>query len=166
MSFNLDVLFFEPADLGLDNPMADPYKHEISEVKHGEPLCVSDINDEELEEGESEQRRLRSVIAHLSQQCDYWIAQAEEHDRTIADLEQRTSMDTAHAELPRDILRRINRLESEMVRLRAENAQLKETHKTTERENILLGIQNESKANKLKGANTKVKNAKQVASKE
>ena len=75
-------------------------------------------------------------------------------------------MDTAHAELPRDILRRINRLESEMVRLRAENAQLKETHKTTERENILLGIQNESKANKLKGANTKVKNAKQVASKE
>ncbi|EUC47303.1 hypothetical protein COCMIDRAFT_90425 [Bipolaris oryzae ATCC 44560] len=166
MSFNLDVLFFEPADLCLDNTAADLHKHETSQVKDGELLWMADVNDEELEEGECEQRRLRSTIAHLNQQCDHWKAQAEEYGKIIAELDQRTSRDTAHPKLPRDILRRINRLEGETVRQRAENAQLKKMHKTTERENVLLGTQNENKANKLKGANIKVKNAKQVASKE
>lgn len=137
------MLFFEPADLCLDNLTAYPYRHEVSEAKHGESLRAADMNDEELEEGASEQRRLRSTIAHLSKQYDYWKAQAEEHGKTIAELDQRTSRDRGYSKLPRDIQRGINRLESETVRLRAENAQPKETHKMTERENVLLGTQRE-----------------------
>lgn len=165
MSFNLDALFLESADL-YEEGLRDVLSKQDSSIKPGELLWVADVGDEELDKQENEQARLRSIIANLGHQCDQWKAQAEEQAKVIANLDRGVSRDATMLNLPRDIIRRLNRLQSEIARLRAENAQLKETRKTTERENVLLGNQNESKASKLKGANKKVRHAKEVAGKE
>lgn len=165
MSLNLDMLFLEPTDSCLEVSTTNLSTRKLPKVKHGERLSITDENDHELE-GDAVHSHLRSIIAFLNCQCDHWKAQVEEHARVIADLDRRVSTDAACSKLPHDVLRRINHLESETTRLRSENAQLKESCKTTERENILLGNRNESKDNKLKGAKQKIKNAKQVADRE
>jgi chromosome segregation ATPase len=81
-------------------------------------------------------------------------------------LDRKTARRVEETELPTDTVRRFNRLESEVARLRSDNTQLKETLKTIEYENVHLGNQNDGKTRKLKGANKKVHNAKQVAGKE
>lgn len=166
MSFNLDTLFLEPADLCLEPATASASTRDSSKAKGGEQLLMQDRHDYQSKGNDSEQSRLQFTIAYLSQQRDQWKAQAEEHAKIIADLDQRASTDAACSNLPYNVLRRINRLESEIARLRLENAHLKESCKTTERANVLLGNQNENKDNKLKGAKKKVKNAKQVADRE
>ncbi|KAL6151643.1 hypothetical protein ACJQWK_10400 [Exserohilum turcicum] len=125
MSFNLDALFLESLDVCAESSPAS-LSRQGSHIKAGELLWAADASNEELDEKESEQARLRSIIANLSQQRDYWKAETEEQAKIIADLDHGVSRGAANSNLPRDIVRRINRLQNETARLRSENDRLKE----------------------------------------
>ncbi|KAI2484535.1 hypothetical protein Ptr902_03475 [Pyrenophora tritici-repentis] len=165
MSFNLDALFQEPED---QTPVSvidsTPRKDGAESEFAGGLWAVSDIDEDAKAKGD-EELRLRVMVAKLSMQCSMWKAQAEEQAKMLADLDRKTSKRGA-ADLSDDTVRRINRFESEVAHLRSENSQLKETLKTIEYENVKLENQNDGKGRKLKGANKKVKNAKEVAGKE
>ncbi|KAG9191336.1 hypothetical protein G6011_09424 [Alternaria panax] len=135
-------------------------------MEHAEGLWVTGTGNDEQEAKDGEEARLCATIASMSHKADYWKARAEEYRNTIAELDKKTPKDAAGSNLPSETVRRLNRLESELTRLRSENAQLKETLKTIEYDNGNLGNQNDGKARKLKGADKKVRNAKAVAGNE
>ncbi|KAI4694515.1 hypothetical protein J4E81_006734 [Alternaria sp. BMP 2799] len=166
MSFNLDALFHDPDDLHSGALSLSLSVSKASTVESAGGLWHESVVDAEQEAKHGEEARLRTTIATLSQQCEDWKGQAEERGRTIEDLDRKTSKAAAASDLPTDTVRRLNRLESEVTRLRSENTQLKDTLKTIEYENVNLGNQNDGKTRKLKGANKKVKNAKDMAGKE
>ncbi|CAA9959452.1 SCP-1 multi-domain protein [Pyrenophora teres f. maculata] len=165
MSFDLDALFREPEDLHLLFEKPATSRQNDQEFGLAGGLYAADPNDEDARAKGYEEIRLREVVAKLSIQCNTWKVQAEQQAKMIADLDRRTSKRAA-ADLSDDTVRRINRFESEVARLRSENSQLKETLKTIEYEKVKLENQNDGKGRKLKGANKKVKNAKEVAGKE
>lgn len=166
MSFNLDALFHDPDDLCSKTLSLSLSVSKASTVEPAGSLWQENAVDEEQEAKDGEEARLRATIATLSQQCEYWKGQAEERGKTVDDLDRRTAKTAAGSDLPADTVRRLNRLESEVTRLRSENTQLKDTLKAIEYENVNLGDKNDGKTRKLKGANKKVKNAKEVAGKE
>jgi chromosome segregation ATPase len=166
MSFNLDALFYEPADLRLKDTSFAPSINKTPITESTEGTLVGSAGDNEYDEEDGEEACLRAAVASLNQESAHWKAKAEEHCKTLKELDRKTSVDVADSSLPTDTARRLNRLESEVARLRSENTQLKETLKTIEYENVNLGNQNDGKTRKLKGANKKVRNAKEVAGKE
>ncbi|KAI4614502.1 hypothetical protein J4E83_007156 [Alternaria metachromatica] len=166
MSFNLDALFHDTDDLRSGTLSLSLSVSKASTVESAGGIWHENVIDEEQEAKHGEEARLRSTIATLSQQCEHWKGQAEERGKTIDDLDRRTAKTAAGSDLPTDTVRRLNRLESEVTRLQSENTQLKDTLKTIEYENFNLGNQNDGKTRKLKGANKKVKNAKDTAWKE
>ncbi|KAI4954030.1 hypothetical protein J4E91_001739 [Alternaria rosae] len=166
MSFNLDALFHDSDDLRPKTLKLSLSVPKASVVEPAGGLWQENAVDEEQEAKDGEEARLRAVVASLSQESDYWKAQAEERGKTIEDLDRKAAKITTGPDVTTDTVRRVNRLESEVTRLRSENTQLKDTLKTIEYENFNLGNQNDGKTRKLKGANKKVKNAKEVAGKE
>ncbi|KAH6845920.1 hypothetical protein BKA58DRAFT_357844 [Alternaria rosae] len=166
MSFNLDALFHDSDDLRPKTLTLSLSVPKASIVESAGGLWQENAVDEEQEAKHGEEARLRAMVASLSQESDYWKAQAEERGKTIEDLDRKTAKIATGLDLPTDTVRRVNRLEIEVTRLRSENTQLKDTLRTIEYENVNLGNQNDGKTRKLKGANKKVKNAKEVAGKE
>ncbi|CAO2655186.1 Nn.00g102500.m01.CDS01 [Neocucurbitaria sp. VM-36] len=167
MSFDLDALFQERLELfpktqHTEPPCASPNGKELS----GIPEEFSEAVKEATEKG-TEVNSARGLIKTLVQDRDAWKQEAEDQAKVIGDLERRIySKSVAHSDLPVDLVRRMTRVESENVRLRADNAQLKENLKAAESENATLCDENDGNTKKLKGANKKVKNAKNVAGKE
>jgi chromosome segregation ATPase len=135
-------------------------------TKEGEALWVAGPDDDDVIVRESEAAGLRAIIASLSRERDAWKTRADEQEQTIGELDRRFSKDIANSNLPADVVQRLNRFESEFARLRTENSQLKEDLKAIEYESVDMGNQNDKKTGKLKGANKKVKNSKEVAGKE
>jgi hypothetical protein len=166
MSFNLDTLFHEPAELCQKTQALTLQSESAPVIKANEALWVADADNDEVVAKESEDADVRAVIASLSRERDAWKARAEQQELVIAELDRRVSKDLAKADLPADVVRRLNHLESETTRLRSDNRRLKLELQATEHENVNLGNWNEGKARKLKGANKKVINAKEVAGKE
>ncbi|KAF1837744.1 hypothetical protein BDW02DRAFT_518218 [Decorospora gaudefroyi] len=166
MSFNLDALYCEPVEVGHEHvPYRVTREDAVKNMLSGE-LWMAEADSEEVIAKDREEAGLRGMIAALTRERDAWEAQAKAQAKVIADLDRHISKEVAHSGLPDDIIRHLNRLESEIARLRCENNQLKENLRATECENVSLGNQIEGKARKLKGATKKVKNAKEVADKE
>jgi hypothetical protein len=67
------------------------------------------------------------------------------------------------AQLPVDVVRRLQRLENDCQHLRVQNAKLHENLKAAESETATLRDTIAEKSQKMKGANRKTKNAKEVA---
>jgi chromosome segregation ATPase len=166
MSFNLDALFHEPAELCQKAQALTLQSESAPVIKVSGALWVADTDKGEVVAKESEDADVRAIIASLSRERDAWKARAEQQDLVIAELDRRVSKDLAKTDLPADVVRRLNRLESETTRLWSDNSRLKLELQATEHENVNLGNQNDGKARKLKGANKKVINAKEVAGKE
>jgi chromosome segregation ATPase len=166
MSFNLDALFHEPVEL-YEEVQSLTLQSEVAPVtKASEAFWVAGVDEDEVVAKERKDVDVRAIITSLSKERDVWKARAENQEVTIAELDRRVSKDLAKSDLPTDVVRRLNRLESEITRLRSENSHLKEHLQATEYEKVNLSNQNDGKAKKLKGANKKVKNAKEVAGKE
>jgi chromosome segregation ATPase len=163
MSFNLNALFHEPVKLYEKAQSLTLQSEVTSAMKASEAFWVADANDNEVVTKESEDAEMRAIITSLSKERDAWKTRAENQEVTIAELDRRVSKDLANSSLPTAVVRHLNRLESEITRLRSENSQLKDNLQATEYEKINLSNQNDGKARKLKGANKKVKNAKEVA---
>ncbi|KAJ4362326.1 Trafficking protein particle complex subunit 31 [Neocucurbitaria cava] len=167
MSFDLDALFLERLEL-----FAEPQPTESRRVNSGgkeTPQICEKINhavEEAMEKGVVD-NNLRDSIQTLIHERDNWKEQAESQSEVIQKLHHRIySKNIANSDLPADLVRRMDRVESENVRLRADNMQLKENLRAAESENATLCDENDGKNKKLKGANKKVKNAKNVAGKE
>lgn len=109
---------------------------------------------------------VEAVIKSLIKERDGLQAQVKEHAGTIEHLECRVYAKVASdAELPIDVIRRLNRLESECQHLRDRNTKLSENLKAAESETATLRNTIAEKAQKVKGATRKAKNAKEVAGK-
>ncbi|KAF2825859.1 hypothetical protein CC86DRAFT_294485 [Ophiobolus disseminans] len=108
-----------------------------------------------------------AVIKALIKERDDVQSQVKEQACTIEQLERRVyARVAADAQLPVDVVRRLNRLESDCLNLRKENAKLHDNLKAAESETATLRDTISEKAQKAKGALKKTKNAKEVASKE
>jgi len=85
MSFNLDALFHDPDDLRSGILSLSLSVSKASTVESVGGLWHENVVDEEQEAKDGEEARLRTTIATLSQQCEYWKGQAEERGKTIDD---------------------------------------------------------------------------------
>lgn len=107
-----------------------------------------------------------AVIRSLIKERDDAQAQVKEHASTIDQLERRVyAKAAAGTELPVDVVRRLNKLETECQNLRKENAKLHDNLKAAECETVTLRDNISEKAQKVKGAQKKTKAAKEVAGK-
>lgn len=107
-----------------------------------------------------------AVIRSLIKERDDLQAQVKEQASTIEQLERRIYAKVAtDAQLPVDVVRRLNRLESDTQHLRKENTRLNENLKAAESETATLRDTIAEKSQKVKGALKKTKNAKEVAGK-
>jgi hypothetical protein len=169
MSFHLDALFREPVELYPEPPSPKTLSKGALGTKAAAALLKENsyIDGMAAEDGEDAGTTvLGDTLTALILDRNAWKAQAEERNKIINGLDQRISRDPNHSDLPGDVVRRFNRHESEVTRLKSENAQLKDSLYIIECENTRIGNQNDGKARKLKGANKKVKNAKDVAGKQ
>jgi chromosome segregation ATPase len=109
----------------------------------------------------------KAVIRALIKERDEAQAQVKEHATTIEHLENRIYKKVeADQELSVDVVRRLHRLETDVQNLRKENARLHDNLKAAESETATLRDTISEKAQKVKGALKKSKNAKEVAGKE
>jgi chromosome segregation ATPase len=107
-----------------------------------------------------------AVIKSLIKQRDDWEAQAKEYATEKEDLQRRLYAKLAdQSDLPTNIVRRLHRLENDCQRLRVENTKLHENLKAAESETTGLRDKIVDQTQKVKGANKKTKNAKEVAGK-
>ncbi|KAF1921358.1 NO signaling/Golgi transport ligand-binding domain-containing protein [Ampelomyces quisqualis] len=107
---------------------------------------------------------VEAVIKSLVKERDDLQVQAREQASTIEQLERRIyTKVAADAQLPVDVVRRLQRLENDCQHLRSQNAKLNENLKAAESETATLRNTIAEKAQKMKGANKKTKNAKEVA---
>lgn len=167
MSFDLDALFQERLEL-----FAEPQPTESPRVTSGgkETPQISEQNNHAVEEAAEKgivDKNVRDLIQTLVHERDSWKEQAESQIEVVESLQRcMYSKNIADSDLPADLVRRMDRVESENVCLRADNVQLKENLRAAESENATLCDENDGKNKKLKGANKKVKNAKDIAGKE
>jgi chromosome segregation ATPase len=137
MSFGLDALFEER----LEAFPADP-----ASILH------------------SASSHVEAVIKSLVKERDELQTQVKNHESTIEHLERRVYAKAAtDSELPVDVVRRLNRLEKDCQYLRDKNTRLRENLTATESETATLRDTIADKSQKMKGANKKTKNAKEVA---
>jgi chromosome segregation ATPase len=174
MSFELDSLFnlddFEESlnlsiipnlvdrDNNLDTKQTDEEKNDTAheddplEEVHFDVLITTTLQDEN-----------RNLISEMKE----WKSKAEEHAKANNRFHQRlTGTYQAQTGIPAELITRLNKLERENQHLRAEITELKERVGEVGRENMVLCEGNTGKSRKLKGANKKVKNAKDVAVRE
>jgi hypothetical protein len=103
----------------------------------------------------------------LIREVKKWKAKAEEYERSNQRLYQKLSGTyQEQSDIPAELTARLRKTDRENQRLRSEITELKEKFEEVERENLLLCEENVGKSRKLKGANKKVRNAKDVAGKE
>lgn len=110
-----------------------------------------------------------SVIKGLIRERDALHAQSIEDTSTIEQLQRRLyakATDNDATNLPYEIVTRLHRRENEVQRLRKTNDSLKDNLTAAENETCLPREQLVDRQEKMKGANKKTKNAKEVASKE
>jgi chromosome segregation ATPase len=137
MSFGLDALFEER----LEAFPADP-----ASVLHSVPSHIE------------------AVIKSLVKERDELQTQVKTHESTIEHLERRVyAKVAADSELPVHVVRRLNRLEKDCQYLRDQNTRLRENLTAAESETATLRDTIADKSQKMKGANKKTKNAKEVA---
>jgi hypothetical protein len=107
------------------------------------------------------------IVRSLIRERNCLQAQVKEDAVTIEQLRHRiySKLPTDIA-LPPETVRRLYQLEHDNERLRKENIKLSENLRAAERETATLRDSLEDKSQKVKGANKKTKNAKQVAVKE
>ena len=116
---------------------------------------------------QKENAPVHDVLSELIAERDEWKSKAEDCATVIERLEKRLNKkEASHPDLPGEIVRRLERVEHENARLRTEKADLKERLKPAENAKASLCHDNDNKDNKIKGANKKAKNAKEVAGKE
>jgi chromosome segregation ATPase len=134
MSFGLEALFEERLEAFPAEPLSVP---------HSSP-------------GSAE-----SVIMSLIKERDDLQALFKDHTSTIEHLERRIYHEVAaDAQLSVDVLRRLDRLESECQQLRTQNMKLNENLKAAGSETATLRDAIDEKSQKIKGALKKTKNAK------
>jgi prefoldin subunit 5 len=137
MSFGLEALFEE---------RLEAFSAEPASVLHSTPSHVE------------------AVIRSLVKERDELQTQVKDHTYTIEHLERRIYAKVGtDAEIPMDVVRRLNRLENECQQLRAQNTKLSDNLKAAESETATLRDTIAEKSQKMKGANKKTKNAKEVA---
>lgn len=158
MSFDLDALFQERMEVFPPVASASPRdtctKSETTTKTH---LASSNIDS-----------HVKDMIQSLIGERNQWQAQAKEYGKMNKDLERRIydKRVLQKENQPLDVVRRMDRLQIENSRLQTELAHLKENLKAAECENTTLCDENAGQIRKLKGANKKMKNAKEVAGKE
>ncbi len=158
---NLDELFAERLEIF---PGPTPHERSPADARN---LATGNFNSKELNGAHGEDDAVREIINSLIQERDSLQAEIKDQANIIQILEQRHyNKDISQSDLPGDVVRRLNRLTVENERLRRSNEELKSDLKSAETENVNLYDENEGQAKKLKGANKKVKNAKDVAGKE
>jgi chromosome segregation ATPase len=139
MSFGLEALFDERLEV---------FPAEPAEIMHSDPS------------------QFKAVIKSLVRERDDLQAQVNNNATTIEHLESRIyAKVAADADLPVDIARRLNRLESECLQLRQRNTKLNDNLRAAESETATLRDTIVEKSQKMNGANKKTKNAKEVAMK-
>jgi DNA repair exonuclease SbcCD ATPase subunit len=107
---------------------------------------------------------VEAVIKSLVKERDELQTQVKNHESTIEHLERRVYAKVASdAELPVDVVRRLNRLEKDCQHLRDQNTRLRDNLTAAESETATLRDTIAEKSQKMKGANKKTKNAKEVA---
>lgn len=158
---NLDELFAERLEI-----FPGPTPHERSSTV-ARSLNTGDIDSEALKGAHEEDDAVREIINSLIRERDSLQAEIKDQANIIQILERRChNKEISQSDLPGDVVRRLNRLTVENERLKRNNEELKGDLKSAETENVNLYDENEGQAKKLKGANKKVKNAKDVAGKE
>jgi chromosome segregation ATPase len=106
----------------------------------------------------------QAAIKSLIKERDDLQAQVKDQTNTIDHLERRIyTKVAADADLPVDVVRRLNRLESENLQLRGRNTKLNDNLRAAESETATLRDAVAENSQKVKGANKKTKNAKEVA---
>jgi phage shock protein A len=137
MSFGLDALFEE---------RLEAFPAEPASVLHSAPSHVE------------------AVINSLVKERDELQMQVKNHESTIEHLERRVYAKVAtDSGLPVDVIRRLSRLEKDCRYLRDQNTRLRENLTAAESETATLRDTIAETSQKMKGANKKTKNAKQVA---
>lgn len=165
MSFYLDGLFHEPDELCQDGQSLK-FSEIASKTTESSALWVANADSDEVVAMAGEVAGLQAMIASLKTERDTFKAQVDDQKRTNENLDRSISKDFSNSVLPMDVVRRLNRLEVEVTRLQSENSQLKSDLQANAYRNFNLSNQNDRKSRKLKGANKKVKNAKEVAGNE
>jgi hypothetical protein len=168
MSSDLNDLF---GDTGLDNCP------ELSSSIRSSSPCPSntsgdrkpDDDDEGLSDlmGGVQLMMNQDPITALMDERDKWRNRTNESAKRIAVLEKRmASKSITGLPLGSDLKARLDHLERENERLKREKLRVEEELQATKMQNASLCNDNDGKSRKLKGANKKVKNAKDVAVKE
>jgi chromosome segregation ATPase len=107
------------------------------------------------------------TIKDLLRERGEWQAQAEKYVTAYEELERRVYKNAiADADLPQEIVRRLNRLENVTTQYQAENKDLREKLNAVEYELAVRESEITGQKNRLKGAGKKVRNAKDVAGKQ
>jgi chromosome segregation ATPase len=137
MSFGLEALFEE---------RLEAFPAELTAITH--------TNSSECE----------AAIKSLIKERDDLHAKVKDQTNTINHLERRIyTKVAADADLPVDVVRRLNRLENENQQLRKLNTKLTDNLRASESENATLCDTIAENSQKMKGASKKTKNAKEVA---
>ncbi|KAF1957785.1 hypothetical protein CC80DRAFT_33768 [Byssothecium circinans] len=174
MSFDLDTLFGDAdvdtcPDLGSSGCPSSASSSLISSaLLHDDhaPTCDDLDNLGDMIRG-IELRLEQDQVIQLIKERDDWRAQAHELAKRVVELEKRMASKAATGPpMDPDFVARLNSLERENRRLVTDNLRLKDELQDVERKNSRLCNDNEGKSRKLRGANKKAKNAKDVAVKE
>ncbi|UPX15054.1 Trafficking protein particle complex subunit 31 [Ascochyta rabiei] len=184
MSVDLDVLFACELDTAAElEPSLTPKFCPVASVSTADTTLYDDetggaslINDEliggpvadtGLPFGMHVDTYAEDTIKSLLRERDSWKAGAEKHSKAYEDLERRVYRNAiVGADLPTDIIGRLNLLESATDHYRVKNRTLRESLSVAE--NKIVALQNEiaGQKNRLKGAGKKVRNAKDAAGKQ
>jgi hypothetical protein len=110
---------------------------------------------------------VEDTIRSVSHERDLWKAEATQYQKDYENLQQKVCRKAFHdLDLPAEVVRRLERLETEVTRYLTENSNLRDNLKAAKSEVMTLQNHIASQKNKLKGAGKQVRNAKDVASKQ
>jgi DNA repair exonuclease SbcCD ATPase subunit len=109
----------------------------------------------------------KAIIASLVKQLKKSEEQAQKHEVEKGEVQRRLNAKVAtQTGFPTDVIDRLQRIENDCQRLRSENTKLSDNWRAAESETTTLRDKLADQAQKVKCANKKTKNAKQVAEKE
>ncbi|KAF2646256.1 hypothetical protein P280DRAFT_464494 [Massarina eburnea CBS 473.64] len=171
MSFDRDILFGDTSFESCPEACSANCSSSVSTISvsndQGRSDRVPTYDDlDDLGEvlGVMQQLLTKDKIDELMGEREKWKVHVDESAKRIAVLEKRVGSKPAiGVPTDPDLVARLNHLERENRHLVSENLRLKQEIQDTERKNTLLCNDNEGKSRKLRGANKKVKKAKDVA---
>lgn len=184
MTLDLDSLFHEEPG-GATEPESATYSASsraanttmVYTVSRDEEIATASLLDNDFESGQNTDTGLpfgmrvdtyaENAIKLLIQERDAYKAESDKLKKAYDELDRRVYRKVVlEADLPAEMVHRLNRLDNETERYRAENIDLRKKLKVTEGEAVTLRAEVTNQKNKLKGAGKKVRNAKDLAGKE